>query len=415
MRIAMVSEHASPLATIGQVDAGGQNVHVAALSAALVRSGHDVTVFTRRDSPSLPKDVVTSDGYRVVHVQAGPATTMPKDDLLPYMHQFGRELAGHWREDRYDVAHAHFWMSGVATMWAASALGVPALQTFHALGSVKRRYQGSHDTSPRGRIAIETRLAHAVDRVVATCSDEVVELTAMGAPSPRISIVPCGVDLERFTPHGPAAARQLPLRRLLTVGRLVERKGVDDAIRALAHVPDTELLVAGGPARELLDDDPEAQRLRRVALRAGVADRVVLLGRVSREDMPALLRSADAVVATPWYEPFGIAPIEAMACGRPVVASAVGGMLDSVLDGVTGALVPARDPRLLGERLRGLLDDPQQCSRLGAAGARRAQLLYGWDRIARSTAAIYQAVAGSGRRSAPFAIPQGLEAEELVQ
>ena len=133
-------------------------------------------------------------------------------------------------------------------------------------------------------------------------------------------------------------------------------------------------MVAGGPAVEQLDDDPEAQRLRRVALRAGVADRVVLLGRVSREAMPALFRSADVVVAVPWYEPFGIVPLEAMACGRPVVATAVGGMLDSVLDGVTGLLVPPKDPKTLGQRLRGLLDDRALrrpgCSR-ASSGPRR--------------------------------------------
>jgi D-inositol-3-phosphate glycosyltransferase len=415
VRVAMVSEHASPLATIGQVDAGGQNVHVAALSAALTRLGHEVTVFTRRDNARLPREVLAPEGYRVVHVDAGPAAAVPKDELLPYMQEFGRVLAAAWKAEHFDVAHAHFWMSGVAATRAGADAKVPVLQTFHALGTVKRRYQGSLDTSPPRRIAIETRLAHSVSHVIATCSDESLELTAMGTPASHISVIPCGVDLDAFFPGSrPVRSHRRPMR-LLTVGRLVERKGVDDAVRALASLPNTELRVAGGPARQQLDDDPEVQRLRRVALRAGVADRVVFLGRVSRAAMPTVIRSADVVVATPWYEPFGIVPLEAMACGRPIVASAVGGILDSVVDGVTGLLVPPKDPRILGQRLRELLDDPQRRADMGVAGAMRSRLLYGWDRIAASTARVYQAVTEGGHVPIEMARQRGVLAEERVQ
>jgi D-inositol-3-phosphate glycosyltransferase len=395
MRIAMVSEHASPLAVIGDVDAGGQNVHVAALSAALARAGHQVRVYTRRDSPDLLRRVAV-DGYDVEHVDAGPPVEVPKDELLPYMGEFARVLERVWRLERFDVVHAHFWMSGVAAVRAGSAVGLPVLQTFHALGSVKHRHQGPHDTSPPNRIAVETRLARSVNRIVATCTDEVAELAALGVPATRISVVPCGVDLDHFRPDGPVELRTPGRRRILSVGRLVERKGVEDAIRALAHVPGAELVVAGGPAAEHIDSDTEAQRLRRVALRAGVADRVVLVGRVSREAMPALFRSADVVVAVPWYEPFGIVPVEAMACGRPIVASAVGGMLDTVPDGRTGLLVPPKDPKALALRLNRLLDDEELRRSLGAAGVERARSLYGWDRVAASTAGVYAQVCFGG-------------------
>jgi glycosyltransferase involved in cell wall biosynthesis len=410
MRIAMVSEHASPLATIGDVDAGGQNVHVDALSAALARVGHDVTVFTRRDSTTLPVRVLTPQGYTVEHVDAGPAVEVPKDDLLPYMGDFATVLTRRWQEERFDVAHAHFWMSGVAAVRAAANAGLPVVQTFHALGSVKRRHQGRHDTSPPSRIATEARLARSVARIVATCSDEVAELVLLGACPERISVVPCGVDLGHFTPEGPSALRSGPWQRILVVGRLVERKGVDDAIRALASVPDAELVVAGGPEARLLDADPEAQRLRRVALRAGVANRVVLLGRVSRDAIPALFRSADVVVSVPWYEPFGIVPLEAMACGRPLVVSAVGGMLDSVLDERTGLLVPPKDPRCLGSRLQQLLSDERRRTELGAAGSRRARTLYGWDRVAALTSRAYASVC-YGSAAAEQPAPPGLPLE----
>ncbi|SEF20980.1 Glycosyltransferase involved in cell wall bisynthesis [Amycolatopsis pretoriensis] len=388
MKIAMVSEHANPLAALGEADAGGQNVHVAELSAALTRAGHDVTVYTRRESRDEPAEVRTPQGYDVVHVPAGPPRKEPKDRLLPYMGEFGSFLRDRWAADRPDVAHAHFWMSGLATVLAASATATPVTQTFHALGVVKKRYQGDQDTSPADRIRLERIIGRQAGRVVATCSDEVFELSRLGVPRSRISIVPCGVDLGRFSPDGPIARRR-ERHRLVAVGRLVPRKGFDIAITALAQLPDTELVIAGGPERGRLSQDPEANRLRELAGRLGVGDRVRWPGQVSRDDMPALLRSADAVVCTPWYEPFGIVPLEAMACGVPVVAAAVGGLTDTVVDGVTGLLVRPHQPKELASRVRRLLDDPALCHAYGTAGHDRAVARYSWDRVAADTLRAY--------------------------
>src|SRR5690349_22948769 len=211
MRIAMVSEHASPLAVLGGVDAGGQNVHVAALATALARLGDDVVVHTRRDDPDLPRRVELAPGVEVDHVDAGPPTEIPKDELLVHMEAFADDLRAQWTVDRPDVVHAHFWMSAIAALDAAEDLGIPVVHTFHALGTVKRRHQGHRDTSPPTRIAHETRIARAVDRVVATCSDEVFELLRMGADRHRITVVPCGVDLDRFGPgFAPRAAEGAP-------------------------------------------------------------------------------------------------------------------------------------------------------------------------------------------------------------
>ncbi|MDP9393879.1 MAG: glycosyltransferase [Actinomycetota bacterium] len=391
MKIAMVSEHASPLAAIGGVDAGGQNVHVAALSTALAGLGHDVTVYTRRDDPTLPDRVTTAEGVVVEHVPVGPAGPVPKDDLLDFMPAFGEHLAAAWAEDVPDVVHSHFWMSALAALVAGRATGVPVVHTYHALGVVKRRHQGAKDTSPRERVRLESAIARDVQRVVATCSDEVFELVRMGAHRARISVVPCGVDLGRFTESGPAWPRS-DRPRLLSIGRLVERKGVDTAIEALRGVPGAELVIAGGPPLSQLGADPEARRLKELATNLGVHDRVLMLGQVSREDVPALMRSADVVVCVPWYEPFGIVPLEAMACRRPVVASAVGGLVDTVADGVTGYLVPPRDPEGLAAVLRRMLANPFALEALGRAGIERARSRYAWERIARETATVYQHV-----------------------
>jgi len=392
MRIAMVSEHASPLAVLGGVDAGGQNVHVAALACSLARRGDEVVVHTRRDDASLPRRVALAPGVEVDHVDAGPAREIPKDALLTHMGAFADELGEQWADEPPDVVHAHFWMSGLAALRAARGLDLPVVQTFHALGVVKRRHQGAKDTSPAHRIELERSIAQLCDRVVATCTDEVFELVRLGADPHRISVVPCGVDTEGFRPDGPREPRATRPYRFVAACRLVERKGIGDAVAALAHLPGTELHVAGGPEAAGLGADAEARRLRALAAELGVADRLVLRGRIGRAEMPALLRSADAVVCVPWYEPFGIVPLEAMACGVPVVASAVGGQIDSVVDGVTGVHVPPREPRALAAALAGLLAEPGRRAALGAAGARRARERFAHARVAAATREVYAEV-----------------------
>jgi glycosyltransferase involved in cell wall biosynthesis len=176
------------------------------------------------------------------------------------------------------------------------------------------------------------------------------------------------------------------------LGRLVERKGQEDAVRALAGVPDAELVVVGGPATGELDADPEVRRLREVARSVGVADRLVFTGAVARADVPGWIRSADVVLAVPWYEPFGITPLEAMACGRPVVATAVGGLVDTVADGVTGDLVPPRDPAALGMTVAALLADDERRAAYGRAGVERARSRYRWARVVADTEAVYRHV-----------------------
>jgi D-inositol-3-phosphate glycosyltransferase len=405
MRIAMISEHASPLATLGGVDAGGQNAHVAELSTALAQLGHEVRVYTRRDDPVAPPLVKMAEGVDVIHVPAGPPKRIPKDEMLPYMSDFGRWLLDQWRSADWapDVAHAHFWMSGLATLTAARQVDLPVVQTYHALGSVKRRHQGAADTSPPGRIGYERALGRAVDRVVAQCEDEVGELVRLGVPRTQIAVIPSGVDLDRFTPVGPAVPRDPSRPRILSVGRLVERKGFGELIRAMRVVPRAECVVVGGPPAAEMGADAVARKLRELAESAKVADRIRLVGGVPREDMPRWYRSADVLACAPWYEPFGLTPLEAMACGVPVVATAVGGLTDTVVDGLTGDLVRARDPRALGGVLRRLLGDPMRRLAYATAALDRARQVYSWRRCAAQLNSLYSAVTALRRPSGAVA------------
>lgn len=395
MKIAMVSEHANPLADFGGPDAGGQNVHVAELSAALTRLGHDVTVYTRRDGSDAPTVVSAPSGYRVQLVNAGPPSRIPKDDIFSYLDEFADELFDAFLRDRPDVVHAHFWMSALASILSTKPLRLPVVVTFHALGAVKKQYQGADDTSPASRIAMETVIARHADAVIATSTEESFALIRMGTRRNDVTVIPCGVDVDTFAT--PAITSLLGTRSaphlLCAVGRLVARKGFDVAIDALTRVDNAELVIVGGPADGGVLDDPEGARLNERAEALGVADRVRLLGRVSRTDMPSILQDSDLVLCTPWYEPFGMVPLEAMSAGTPVVASAVGGLRDTVRDGLTGDLVAPRNPAELAGAVGRLLADPARRRRYAQAGTQRVRECYTWSHVAHESARVYSRVA----------------------
>ena len=398
MKIALISEHASPLAAFGGVDAGGQNVHVAELSSALARQGHDVIVYTRRSDPASAARTVLPDGVRLVNLTAGPVKAVPKDLLLPYMDEFAHNLREDLRRERPALVHAHFWMSGRASLAAAHPMGIPVVQTFHALGIEKRRFQGHADTSPSSRLAQESEIVRRCDYVIATSRSEVDELSRMGLEAERVRVIPCGVNLAQFDRCRSVFAQpRRARRRIVTLSRLVERKGIADVIRALPRLHDAELIVAGGGDARELETDPEYRRLLAIARELGVCERVVMHGRVERHEVPGLLRSADCVVCVPWYEPFGIVPLEAMACRVPVVASAVGGLNDTVVHGETGYHVSPRSPEQVAAAVETLLHSVETRRRFGEAGRDRVVARYTWEQVARATVDAYLECLDSAR------------------
>ncbi|MDA2803865.1 glycosyltransferase [Nocardiopsis suaedae] len=407
MRIDMVSEHVSPLAVVQGADASGRNVHVAELSQALAARGHSVVVHTRRTSPDLPEEVELRPGAYVRHVDAGPPEPLGEESS-PHTDAFAENLARRWVQDPPDLVHAHHWTSGRAALGAAAAAGLPVVQTFHALLALKRLRDGAPDPGPPERGRVETMVARRADLVVATSTQEQRVLRERGVAPDRVAVVPSGVDLERFHSEGPTAPKG-DAPRVLFLGRLVRRKGVDTVVRAMAGVPEAELVVAGGPGPDGSDADAsadgEAARLRGIAEEAGVEDRVRFLGAVPREEVPAHFRAADLVVNVPWYEPFGITTVEAMGCGAPVIASAVGGHLDTVVNDVTGRLLPPARSRALAFRMRKLLADPVTREGYGFAAADRVAARFGWETIAARTERCYQRVLRARGRE-PEPVPE---------
>jgi glycosyltransferase involved in cell wall biosynthesis len=409
MKIALISEHASPLAVAGGVDSGGQNIYVAHVAAELGRLGHRVDVYTRRDATDLAATVPIGPRVRVVHVPAGPATDVPKESLLSFMGDFADFMAHSFERERrrgdgYDLMHANFFMSGMAALAVKETLRLPLVTTFHALGKVRRLHQGTADGFPDERFAIEEALVENSDCVIAECPQDSEDLQTLYNGDPeRIAVVPCGFDAREFRPLERAAARAAlghPRDEfaVLQLGRLVPRKGIDNVIRGVSHLrrrygTSARLYVVGGGS-DLPDEavTPEIARLRRVAHEEGLAANVVFVGRRPRHALHLYYSASDVFVTTPWYEPFGITPVEAMACGRPVIGANVGGIRTTVVPGKTGFLVPPRDPVALAGRLQQLASRHDLAERMGRAGRKRALAHYTWAGVARDLSNVYERV-----------------------
>ncbi|NJN17410.1 MAG: glycosyltransferase family 1 protein [Oscillochloris sp.] len=404
-RIAMVSEHAGPIALLGGVDAGGQNVHLDELSRNLGSLGYAVDIFTRRDDPKLPEVVDWAPGVRVIHVNAGPVQTIPKDDIWPHMAEFtGGMLTFMLRSGaRYDLLHGHFWMSGWAVARLRQRLQLPAVQIFHATGITKRHHQGAADTSPPERIAVERRIVNEVDCMIAQCPAEQHELVIdYGADPGRVMIIPSAVNTRRFRPIDRAAARRaigLPLDDIPTivyVGRMLPRKDVRNLLYAAAELiharaMPVRLLLVGGH----VSGDPNAGEvgvLQALAAELRISEHTIFFGQRQPDQLYRYYCAADVAVSTPWYESYGLTPLEAMACGRPIIVSAVGGLTFTVQHGQTGLHVPPQAPQHLAAALHDLLSRPDRGAEMGRKARRRVEREFTWATTAHRTAALYESL-----------------------
>jgi glycosyltransferase involved in cell wall biosynthesis len=347
-----------------------------------------VTVYARRNGERLPERASLAPGVSVEYV--GPADAAADDShLVKQVGAFSAPLREAWAKDRPDVVHALRWTSGLAALSAARDLQLPVVQSFDQLGVTERR----HGLIPAGagteRIRLEPAIGRTVSAVVAGSSDEESDLTRLGIPRRHIRVVPAGIDTAEFTPDGPAHERN-GRHRLVTVADLAgEQESLSILLRAMAKIPGAELVVAGGPPRDGLRTDLSYRRLAKLSDTLDLHGRVFFAGQVARTALPPLLRSADLLVNINQHEASAITSIQAMACGTPVVASAVGAHVDAVVDGTTGILVEPLRPAVLAQKIRALLAHPMQLEAFSVAATDRARSRYSWDRIAHETLAVY--------------------------
>jgi D-inositol-3-phosphate glycosyltransferase len=384
MRIAQVSAHTSPLAPLGGRETGGMNVYVLELSRELAGLGYEVDIFTRRDG-DLPRIEQVGPRLRLVRIDAGPAEPVEKEAIVSHLPEFARNLLRFADEQPtpYGIVHSHYWQSGWAGGILARHLGAPHTVMFHTLGEVKNRARIS-EQEPTVRIHHERRVAQRAAAIVTASDHERLLLKRYyGADPSRMHTIPCGVDVELFTPGDQGAARRalgLPQGSpvILWIGRLERLKGVDVLVDAVAQLQERDftLVIVGGDDRAT----PLRAELEAQAAALGIADNVRFDGAVPHDDLVAYYRAADVCVQPSYYESFGLVAVEAMACGTPVVASRVGGLVSTVQDGISGYLIPWRCPEPFAEKLEVLLNNAELRANFSRA-ARRSAERFRWPRI----------------------------------
>jgi D-inositol-3-phosphate glycosyltransferase len=402
MNIAMLSVHTCPLAALGGKETGGMNVYVRELARALSQRGHRVDIFTRSQDPTVPHEVPGLEiGARVFHIPAGPEAPYNKNRLFDYLPEFAQGVRAEVEHEnvRYDVYHAHYWLSG----WVARELQrdqpAPIVQMFHTLGAMKNQVALGHtDRETERRLVIEREIMRFADRIVAaTPRDRQQMIDLYDAPRNKISIISPGVDLNLFHPLDIPDTKQYfkDDHTVLFVGRIDPIKGIDTWFRAMKLVVEEDpslrgrlcVCLIGGDIDEDVPDE-EFARLQALKDELGIADVVAFLGKRSQDALPYYYASADVIVMPSRYESFGMAALEAMACGTPVVASDVGGLSFIVRDGETGFLVPEGHARAMADCLSRILHDPELRARLGKRGVEVARQ-YAWTRIADQIEALY--------------------------
>ncbi|HLR76245.1 MAG TPA: glycosyltransferase [Balneolaceae bacterium] len=407
--IAFISEHASPLATLGGVDSGGQNVYVDCLARKLTEYGYKVDIFTRKDNSALPRVVDLCPGVRVIHIEAGPLKEIPKEQLLQYMAAFTDKMAVFIEKNEidYKLIHAHFFMSALVAADLKQLLNIPFVVTFHALGKVRRFHQKKADKFPDSRFDIEERIMREADRLIAECPQDVHDFTNLyGADTSTITTIPCGVDLNDFYPIDKSIAR-LTLnfdrdeKMILQLGRMVKRKGIANVVKALAILKEKYnfrarlVIVGGGSDNPDPAITPEIGRLKKIAASLGVENQIEFTGRKNRDKLKFYYNAADVFVSTPWYEPFGMTPLESMACGTPVIGSNVGGIKYSVADGETGFHVPAKEPEMLAAKLQNVLSNGVLRDELSTNAIGRVRNKFTWDKVTTQIVRLYNEISAA--------------------
>lgn len=404
LRVAMLSYHTCPLATLGGKDTGGMNVYVRDLTHQLGRMDVQVDVFTRSQDEHVPH-VLHDLGYgnRVVHVPAGPEVPLPKQELASFIPEFVNGILDFADQKgfSYDLIHSHYWMSGIAARELKQAWSAPVVHMFHTLGLMKQRVaQNSSEAEGEYRINGEKEVIRLADRIVAATPAEMAQLQWLyGVDIRKVSVIPPGVDISHFYPIPDDEAKEFigipPCEAmLLFVGRIEPLKGIDTLIEAIAYMRQSGLrvclsVIGGDPGASPETINSEMARLQSLREQYGLKDMVAFLGQRGQATLPYYYSAAEAVVVPSHYESFGMVALEAMACGTPVVASQVGGLAFLVQDGVTGYTVPVDEPLALADRLTQLINDKQLKQRMGENAARLARE-YRWENIAQKIVQVYQ-------------------------
>ena len=393
--VAMLSVHTSPLNTPGRTpDAGGMNVYIQQLARELGHSQNKIDIFTRRTNEHSPFIVQLTPFVRVIHIKAGPPAPIHKLDLYQYLPAFAQRIDEFQRSEKiyYDVLHSHYWLSGVAAMQLAQRWDIPHITMFHTLAHFKQ-LANPNETEPSIRLEMERRLIQRVDGIIASTLEERTQIIRhCGATPGQVRVIPCGIDLKLFVPKDQQQAREkLGLKHnqpvLLFVGRLDPFKGPDLLLRAATMMDEkAQIVIVGGKST----GDKEVRQLQELAAQLKISKRVHFTGARQQHELPKIYSAADVTVVPSYHESFGLAAVESLACGTPVVATQAGGLKTVIRQGETGYLVP-RCPGFFAERLDTLLQNPALLKRMRLA-ARPSILQFSWKNVASKVYDVYEDV-----------------------
>ena len=433
-KIAIISELDSPLITSCTAGVGGRQIAVAALAQHVSRLGYELDVFTHWNDKSLPQVMPWIEGVRIVHIDAGVPENARVDDFANNLPVFTQGVIQFMKQGSvtYESVHAHHWISGATALEIKKQLKIPFAITFHTLGKLREMHHDPGERFPAQRVGIEERLVHEADRLIALCPQDQADLIEhYGADERKTTLIPNGIDTEVFSPVDRAEARRIlgfhPTEHvILQICRIVPNKGIENIIRAQAQLAHkyknpTRLVIVGGEPISKIDPTktPETDRLKKLARRLRIDHLVTFIGQQPQEKLRYYYAATNIFVTTPWYEPFGITPLEAMACGTPVIGANVGGIKYSVIPDRNGFLVPPEDPQTLAFLLDKMLASPAIRRRLGAGGLRHVRNNFTWEKVAKLTGTLYTTLAlkQTGRRTPrrPRITPIAVFESELQQ
>jgi len=390
--IALISVHGDPAAAVGHESAGGQNIYVRQLGEALAAAGWHVDMFTRKGSPEDADIVEHGPHCRTIRLEAGPVTYIPREQLFETLPAFVEAFKAYHAKFGYPLVHTNYWLSGWVGYKLRQEFHFQWLHTYHSLGAVKYQVASEQAQRDETRLQVEKTILEQADCVIATSPQEEAYLRSLVSSAGHTRLIPCGTDLTLFYPL-PEARSRLPINHkeplILYVGRFDRRKGLETLVAAMAQVPQGHLLIVGGsdPQRS---DGAERRRIEGLVQTYGLGDRVTFVGQVPHEELITYYSAADMCVVPSYYEPFGLVAIEAMACGTPVIASAVGGLQFTVIPEETGLLVPPEDSTALAAAIQRLIDQPEWARTLGANGRERVIAQFDWQAIALQMGELYR-------------------------
>lgn len=400
---ALISVHGDPSAEVGKEGAGGQNVYVRELGLALAQRGCQVDMFTRREDPAQPDVVEHAPGCRTIRLTAGPTQFIHRDELFDHLPKFVAAWQDFCRKsgNNYSILHTNYWLSGWVGLRLKFELDIPQVHTYHSIGAVKYQAMQSLPKISQVRLATEKRILETADYVVATSPQEEADLRELVARRGRISVIPCGIDTQRFGASDRQTARHqlgidsdIPL--ILYVGRFDPRKGIETLVRACARLSQPFQLYLVGGSRDAGIDFQEQQRIRTLVKELGLESITTFAGRIPQSRLPAYYAAANVCVVPSYYEPFGLVAIEAMAAKTPVIASDVGGLRSTVVPDNTGLLVSPRDVKALANGLQQMLQHPDSWQVLGENGWKWVQERFSRAAIANQMYQLYESLSYRG-------------------